>query len=167
MLALEIQPELDLDQLFKFKNRRIMKKKVKIKMSEISKDTSKYSEKASELSHKLMIAGIAVIWVINNVGRNSINDNSNIHGQVWWALILFILALAFSIGQYFIVACLSEWFYHKKKKFLENHEIVDIENSEVIEPNYIENLTWFCFYAKHLFLISGYIVTLIFMISKF
>jgi hypothetical protein len=145
-----------------------MKKKiVKMKMIDVSKDTSKYTGKASELSHQLLIAGIAVVWVVNSVGTNTINVQGKMDYLLWIALILFVIGLSFAIAHYAIAAILSERFYHKNQDKLEESGITDIDNQEVDEPIYIERFTWFCFYTKQLALILGYFFVLINAISKF
>ncbi len=143
-----------------------MKDKKRIKLSEVSEDTSKYSRKASELSHKLLIAGIVVVWVISNGGNTGFHSTVIFDKVLLWALLFFVLGLAFAIAHYFVTATLLEYFYHNeiRKQKLQNAEA--IMNHEVDEPTKIEIFTWVCFYSKHITLIVGYILIIYYLITN-
>lgn len=136
-----------------------------IRMEDVSKDTSKYSAKASSLTHQLMIAGIVVIWIV----RGSIEGATNykIPYELTIALIVFLIGLVFSVAHYAISAIISDRFYHKIRKLHDKISENDFKNLEVSEPSWHEHFTWVCFYIKHAFMFIGYTFIIYFMFAKY
>lgn len=137
----------------------------KIKIKEVSEDISKYSSKASELTHQLMIAGIVIIWIVSSSIEDA-NDNK-IHNELIIALITFIIGLVFSVAHYAISAIISDRFYHKVKRKNEKLSDKDFREYEVEEPSWHEQFTWICFYVKHSLMVIGYVFIIYFMFAKY
>lgn len=141
---------------------------MKIKMRKVAAETTKYSGKASTLAHQLMIAGVAIVWVISGVNTNT--SFENLHDLLWNALILFVLALLVSIIQYALVAILLDNYYHAHEKLLRQKGFeseIEIHKNEVEELKSYEKITWSCFYLKHILLLLGYAIVLVYMIQRF
>lgn len=136
-----------------------------IKMNEVSKDTSKYSSKASELTHQLMVAGIVVIWIVSGSIKDSFDNK--IPYELIIALIIFLFGLVFSVAHYAITAVISDRFYHIIRKRNEMLNDRDFNKLEVPEPSWHEHFTWVCFYGKHIFMFLGYAFVIYFMFAKY
>lgn len=134
-----------------------------LRLSEIRDAYERSSEKLSEINRQLCFAGFAVIWIFNNstVGL-AIPRELYLPLTLWCvSLVLDILQYAFKTGYYY-------WFYLKRKRPEKNSRgEIKSEDEMVVEES--ENPTivlWCVFILKIVAMTSGYILLLIYLISK-
>lgn len=138
---------------------------MKMKMKEVDDLVDSYSSKASEYCHQLGMAGIVIIWTLYSVKeKTNISDLSLIS----IAFLMFIISLTISLAHYFVLAILSDNFSHKNEKRLKSKGIDSIEKmreEEVEENIWIEKLSHYFFWSKVMCLLSGYVLTIIFILQ--
>lgn len=123
-----------------------------MKLKEIRDDYEELTGKVSELNRKCIYAGIAVIWLF----RISTPTDTTIPEQLREALFYLVMSLGIDVFQYILLGGFWYLYYQCKKNHLAT-EVDNVEDEDVNEPEFVNNLTMLPWFGKIVLTIMGYI----------
>ncbi|MEZ2441704.1 hypothetical protein AB6805_08275 [Chitinophaga sp. RCC_12] len=127
-----------------------------MKLSEYKETSKKYTEKASEITRQLTLAGIAIIWLFKNTGINQ-----PILGKFLIFPLLFLsLGLIFDLLQYVVGGLTWICFFRKNEKVAASNDV------DIKAPEYLNKPIYFFYYAKIVCMIGAYIFLIAFISAK-
>jgi hypothetical protein len=141
------------------KNQKFKENKANVTIGDIEKLVNIYSSKASEYCHQLGIAGVVIVWVLQNYStEHSIVDIKSLR----ISFLLFIISITISLLHYAVLAVMSDFYYHKKVKEVPSDNIVELKEKFVEDSKPIEYLSWIFFVMKLITLLAGYFIIIYF-----
>ena len=133
---------------------------IKVTMQDLEDMVNYYSSKASEYCHQLGIAGVVIVWVLNNYAtEHQIADIRLLR----WAFLLFIISITISLLHYMVLAIMSDRYYHKKEDNIPVKSITELRKELVEDSKPIEYLSWTFFGLKFATLLTGYFAIIYFV----
>lgn len=118
-------------------------------LKEIREDYVRYSTNVSNICRNLCFAGIGVVWIFK------VTNTTTIPTQLYFPLLLFIVALGLDLLQYFVQTIIWYRYYLKHKSDVKNGKTED--DVVVREPEWINAFTWAIWGLKFFAVIIAYI----------
>lgn len=124
-----------------------------MKLEKVREEINYFSQKTSEASQKLALAGIAIIWLF----KSTSGGINSFHWLLYWSLVFLILTIIIEFIHYLIFAPIWALHYCKNHKKLMKDGVADIEDKEVEQPTVKNIVGWVLFALKAIALIVGYV----------
>jgi hypothetical protein len=118
-----------------------------MKLKEFRERSDKYTEKSSEITRQLSLAGIAIIWLFKNADDKQILANiikPILDPYLKFPLVFLVLALFFDLAQYILGGTIWIKFFRGKEKELKN----ETSDPDIKAPTNLRKPIYFSYWAK-------------------